>query len=548
MSAESRVEWREWGPRPFVLAESTDRPILLSLTASWCRPCASMDATTYADPRIAASINDRFVPVRVDADRRPRVRDRYNAGGFPSTVFLTPDGEIIEAVTYLDPDALRSTLDHVESTWQDRGDAAGTVPETLPSDGTPKGTLAESILDRAYQTLRSANDERAGGWGGAPKFPLPAAIEFLLGRDDAMAQSALDAVRTGLASPDGGFYRFAHERDWSDPQREIRLEDTAALIRAFANAYLHTGAERYRSTAERAIEFATGTLWVEPSAETGRNDGAFANAVAGDATDDADFDADRGRSIDRTVYAGVNGLAIDALSSHAAYTDHERAREFAQRALATVRHDLLEDGVVDHRLDAPRDEATRCLLADQTRVCRALLSARSVFGWETIPAARRVADVTIDRLRDEETGSVLDGPRSETGLLSRPLRPLEANAELASVLLDLSVLTGEEAYRADGRAILEAFAGASDTIGVRSCGYPSAVGRYLHDPLIVRVGAPAGSDLHRAAFRVADHRKIVVPNAPSVPDDAARVERGDRRSEPARSPAELVSRVESVST
>lgn len=541
MSEVSRVEWREWGPHAFEAARTSDRPILLSLSASWCRPCATMDETTYADPRIAASINDRFVPVRVDVDRRPRVRDRYNAGGFPSTVFLTPTGKIIEGVTYLEPDELRSVIDHVETTWHQQGEEAGAVPETLQSDTTPVGSLTDDIPDRAYRIFLAAHDDAAGGWGDAPKFPLPSAIEFVLGRDDSMARSTLEAIRTTLVSPDGGFYRFAHGHDWSDPQRELRLADNAALIRAFANAYLHTGDDRYRATADRAIDFVTSTLWVE-SADGSPHAGAFANAISGEALDDTEAD-DRG-SVDRTVYAGVNGLAIDALAAYAAYTDDEEARTYASRALDTVESDLVEDGIVAHRLGAAETDHVRWLLRDQTRVCQAMLRAHSVFGRETLQTARRIADETLDRLREDAIGALSDGPSSGPGLLSRPLRPLEANAELASVLLDLSVLTGEEAYRVTGRTILEAFAGADDAVGPRSAAYPSAVTRYLRDPLILRVGSPAGSTLHRAALRLADHRKIVVANDPAVADDAARVERGDSQSPPARSPAELVSHIE----
>lgn len=95
MDDPTRVEWREWGQAAFDEAAAADIPVLLSLTATWCDHCHEMDAETYAEPRIAANINDSFVPIRVDVDRQPRVRDRYNMGGFPSTVFLAPNGEVL---------------------------------------------------------------------------------------------------------------------------------------------------------------------------------------------------------------------------------------------------------------------------------------------------------------------------------------------------------------------------------------------------------------------------------------------------------------------
>ena len=82
-AAETKVEWREWGPEAFAAAGRAGKPVLLALRASWCEECHEMDRTTYAEPRIAANVNDGFVPVRVDVDRHPRVRDRYNMGGSP---------------------------------------------------------------------------------------------------------------------------------------------------------------------------------------------------------------------------------------------------------------------------------------------------------------------------------------------------------------------------------------------------------------------------------------------------------------------------------
>jgi uncharacterized protein YyaL (SSP411 family) len=84
------VDWRGWGAESFAEAAERGVPVLLSLTATWCSGCHEMDRETYADPRVAAAVRDGYVPVRVDVDRHPRVRERYNMGGFPSTVFCTP--------------------------------------------------------------------------------------------------------------------------------------------------------------------------------------------------------------------------------------------------------------------------------------------------------------------------------------------------------------------------------------------------------------------------------------------------------------------------
>src|SRR6056297_2820696 len=113
MNESTRVEWRSWGPEAFAEAERTATPVLLSISATWCGACHEMDARTYAEPTIAANINDSFVPVRVDADRQPRVRERYNMGGFPTTAFLTPEGEHLTGATFLDANTMRQVVGQV---------------------------------------------------------------------------------------------------------------------------------------------------------------------------------------------------------------------------------------------------------------------------------------------------------------------------------------------------------------------------------------------------------------------------------------------------
>ncbi|WP_254862620.1 DUF255 domain-containing protein [Halovivax gelatinilyticus] len=546
MEHDTRVEWRAWGSAAFDEATEFGTPLLCSIVTSWCGPCAEMDETTYRDPPIAAIVNDAFVPVRVDAERRPRVRDRYNAGGFPSTVVLAPDGSILDAATYLEPDEMRDFLDRAlarHEEWSENPD----VTESPEPDTPPSGELDSLIVSRLYGVLDATYDDVHGGWGDSPKFPVPSAIEFCLGRDTSMACESLDAIADSLFDDlNGGFYRFAHERDWTDLQREKRLEDTAALVRAFANAYLHTGSERYRQTAARSIEYLCTTLWVESNEGADRPTGGFASSqLARDGEiGPSNGVAPDGYPVDETVYAGANALAIDALLTFAAYTDDRRAKRCARTALESLRSEMMPGGVVDHVLF--ESDSPRCLLFDQARTLRALLTAHSVLGTESLEDARSVADVTIDRLRDG--ASFVDGPTEHVDKRSRPLRPIEGNAELANALFELSVLTDDDRYRTVGRSALEAFAGITDGIGVNVATYADTVGRYIDDPLVVRVGSDAWSDLHRASLRLADHRKIVVPNDDSVPRGTARVERGTVHSERADSPAELAARVREVAT
>ncbi|SFB68358.1 hypothetical protein SAMN05444422_101136 [Halobiforma haloterrestris] len=550
MDDTTRVEWREWGQAAFDEAAEADVPVLLSLTATWCDHCHEMDAETYAEPRIAANVNDSFVPVRVDVDRHPRVRDRYNMGGFPSTVFLAPDGKVLTGAGYLGPDGMRQVLDSVRTMWQTKGSGAARVPRSLREDEPPAGELTDDIESGMLGHLTDTYDEVAGGWGESPKFPLPDALEFALKRDREMALRSFDAVSANLLDEyDGGFHRFASERDWSGLQREKLLDSNAALVRAFANAYLHTGSDEYREPAERTVEYLTTTLW------NGDVD-AFANSQAPGDADSHSIDAtDRAAAgeppVDEAVFAGPNALAVEALCTYYAYTDDERARRYAERTLATLRGELLEDGIVAHGLAATLPEVTdpeapAPLLSTQARALAALTTAAATLDVDgVLEDASEVADAAIERLRDGD--SFHDGPAEGVGLVERPLRPLDSNVAVADALIDLAALTGDDGYRACARETLADFAGASDRIGVQVARYATAVSRLLEGPLVIRVADDPGSDLHRAALRMADHEKVVVPGADDVlAPGTARVERGDEASAPAETPDELSERVGAV--
>jgi uncharacterized protein YyaL (SSP411 family) len=521
----TRVEWRAWGEAAFAEARRTGAPVLLALTATWCGECHEMDARTYGEPRIAANLNDGFVPVRVDVDRNPRVRERYNVGGFPSTVFCTPDGKRIASAGFLGPDGMRDVLDRVRERWDASGAEAGRVPRSLRDDRPPQGPVADRIEERLAGRVDAAFDEEFGGWGDAPKFPLPRTVEFALKRDRAKARQTLDAITRGLFDEDaGGFFRYARTRDWGDPDRAKLLADNAALVRAFAHAYCYTGEDAYRRPAERTVEYLVDTLW------TGS---AFGGSQGPDDAGD-----DTGPRTDLTAFADSNALAVDALLTLAAYTDAERPREYARRTLSTLRSELVDDGVVRHYADP---DAPTLVLADQAWTVAAAVRALQVLGdRDALELARLVADRAIESLF--ANGVFRDGPSEGPGLLDRPFHPLDGNVEMADALLDLAALTGEDRYREVAADAIAAFAGAWDRLGVQVAGYGAVAARLRGERLSIDVAADPGEDLHRAALRVADHEAVVRPRAAAPDADTARVTVGDR-SRTVRTPAALAEAV-----
>ena len=522
------VDWRGWGEESFAEARERDAPVLLSLTASWCGACHEMDRETYAEPRVAAVIRDSYVPVRVDVDRHPRVRERYNMGGFPSTVFCTPDGEVLTGATYLGPDGMKQVLDRVRDTWNERGTEAGTVPRALAGDPTPAGTVSDAIEEHLTGQLQSQYDHDFGGWGTDAKFPLPETIEFALKRERHQALSTLDVVERNLFDDvDGGFYRYAGSRDWSDVEHEKLLATNAALTRAYANGYLYTGDERYRDTALATVDFLTSDLW------TGRAvGGSIGPAEESDYYAKADRTDEAPPRRDWTAFAGDNGLAAEAFLTTAAYTDDADARAAGRQVLDYLEAELVDDGVVTRYRDG--DEAgERGLLEDHARVAAGFCRGEQVLG-EGVGTARNVVDHAIETLHDD--GSFRDGPPTGAGLVDRPLRPIDGNVELADACLDLAALTGETRYGDVARETVASFAGATERFGVQVAGYGSVAARLCRSDLVIDV--PQGGDLHRAALRVADHEKVVVPD-----DRADAVVRLGEARRTATTPEELMSAV-----
>jgi hypothetical protein len=155
--------------------------------------------------------------------------------------------------------------------------------------------------------------------------------------------------------------------------------------------------------------------------------------------------------------------------------------------------------------------------------------------------ARRVADRTVEALVGDG-GAFHDGPAAGPGLLDRPLRPLDGNVAMADALLDLAALTGESRYREVAHDAVAAFAGAWDRFGVQVAGYGTVAARLRRDPLTITLATGAGSDLHRAALRIADHEAVVVPDAPEPDPGTAVVTVGDR-SRTVSTPADLADAV-----
>jgi hypothetical protein len=443
------IEWLPWGADAFARAAREGKPVLLSITAAWCRACHEMDRTTYADPGVAALVRDRFVPVRVDTDRRPDINERYNLGGWPTTAFLTAGGEVVTGGTYVPVDRMTAVLSRVAVAYDEikgRAAAGGNAeadpsPAAAAREGGPHDVRAAPAVDaiddsRIHSIVESVFatfDEEHGGFGVEPKFPhaAPLTLAMALYRDTQAAQwcriveRTLDAMAGGgLWDADaGGFYRYAITRDWQLPHREKLLETNAALLRVYAEAALlfQRPADLERS---RAIaRFITGAL----RADTG---GYY------------------GSDSDRILYADANAAAAGALLGAATVLDDS---EMGRDALASFERVVLvcyRPGLgVAHYFDG--SARVRGLLADQIAVMGALLDAHDVSDGEPYRMmAEELGHFIVRDMWDAAGGGFFDraGSPDDIGLLRSRRKPFVENAEAALVLARLSRLEKRKGF------------------------------------------------------------------------------------------------------
>ena len=288
--ADNPVAWQPWDQQALELARERDVPIFLSIGYAACHWCHVMAEESFADPETAEILNENFVPIKVDREERPDVDSVYmnvcqmvrGQGGWPLSVFLTPETEPFQVGTYFPPEpkrgmpAFSELLSEVADSWSDRdgraeleerarqwSDAvAGELEETPDTPGDAPG---EEFIDAAASAAVRGADREHGGWGRGQKFPQPGRLHALLRAHDRtgrekyrdVATTTLDAMVAGglYDHVGGGFHRYCVDRDWTVPHFEKMLYDNAEIPRALLAGYQVTGRERYAEAVRGTFEF-----------------------------------------------------------------------------------------------------------------------------------------------------------------------------------------------------------------------------------------------------------------------------------------------------
>ena len=285
--AHNPVDWYPWGPEALARARAEDKPILLSVGYSACHWCHVMAHESFEDPETAALMNELFVNIKVDREERPDIDAIYmeavqamaGNGGWPMTVFLTPEGKPFYGGTYYPPTprygmpGFSQLLEAIAEAWRERrqeleaagermADALNRSAQVRPPEDA---ILAPTILEQAIRGMLRSHDRVEGGFGGAPKFPQPMNLDFLLqmyrrtgdpGLLDAVTLTLDKMMRGGIYDHlGGGFHRYSTDDHWLVPHFEKMLYDNAQLARVYLHAWQITGTPDYRRVVEETLDY-----------------------------------------------------------------------------------------------------------------------------------------------------------------------------------------------------------------------------------------------------------------------------------------------------
>ncbi|MDP6665728.1 MAG: DUF255 domain-containing protein [SAR202 cluster bacterium] len=556
-----RINWHEWGHDAFQTALAQDKPVMLCLTAFWCGFCQRMDEVTFSDDEITTLLNAYFIPIRAEDAQRPDVDVRYNQNGWPTIAFITPWGDHLGSVNYMDADAFGDVLVRIHRVYQDQKhelrQAAAHNEHNTPQDAqdaAPQSRVRVSAVAEISDVLMGMADGVSGGYGPDHKFLHPEANDFLIHRYESTGDSTyldhvaltLDRVRASKThdSQGSGYFRYSSKVDWSEPHREKLLADHAGLLQNFLKVYLLTGRTEYRTMAEEVIEFLRSTM-------SDSSTGAFygcEDIVTPPATTALGAklgmrDVSKTFSIiDETVYVDANAQTASVLLEASWVLGMPECRERALRALEFLWENCrAPDGAMCHyHVGEPRVSG---LLQDQVRMGMALLDAFRVTGApEYRDHARKLGEYVRANLANS-AGGFYDITYKGPAHLRYPLTLLPQNGLAATFFLLLADATDEQAYRQASLWALSAFTDDFAPYGVYASEYGQALAAYTSEPLQVTLEGQAGDPMLRSLARAALTRlasfRLTLNLITSTGPSSLYVKRGQDRIGPIHNPEEV---------
>lgn len=492
--AHNPVDWHPWGDEAFELARKKNRPIFLSVGYSTCHWCHVMEQESFSDAAIAKVINEHFVAIKVDREERPDVDGIYmtflqatrGSGGWPMTIFLTPDRKPFFAATYIPPEdkddsvGLKTVLARVNEAWDKQHDKLVAFSDQVSKDlarsseaTTRPGQLTAPVLAEAQQKFASAFDAKFGGFGDSTKFPQAPDLEFLIVRSArtgdkatlAMVLQTLRAMHDGgihdhLA---GGFHRYSTDRHWFLPHFEKMLYDQAQLLSLYTDAWRQTHDDYLADTARDIADYVLRDM-------TGPS-GQFYSAEDADSATDPAHPEERREGAFYVWDAGDIGALLGADADVFYYhfgveakgnVEHDPRGELAGKNVLSQVHTLEE--TAQHFNTTPAEARTilaECrakLFQSRSKRLRPRRDEKAICGWNGlmigalakagvalnepryVEAARRAAKFAHEQLYQHAQHRLR---RAELNGVNKTDGFLEDYAFLIQGLLDLYTATGD---------------------------------------------------------------------------------------------------------
>jgi uncharacterized protein YyaL (SSP411 family) len=479
------IHWHEWGEEVFAAAQRENKPILLDIGAVWCHWCHVMDRESYDNPEIAEIINQRFVAVKVDRDERPDIDSRYQVavssisgqGGWPLTAFLTPTGKPFYGGTYFPPDdhygrpSFKRVLLSIANAYHEKNEdvveQAKMVEGAISHAESFAGKSADfspAVIDAIVKSAMKMFDSQNGGFGSAPKFPHPAALDLLIDRyvrsgDEqirnvfaiTLEKMARGGVYDQLA---GGFHRYSVDERWIVPHFEKMCYDNSELLKNYVHAYQATGSEFFAFVARDIIR------WMDEWLSDREHGGFYASQ-------DADYSMDDdGDYFTWTLQEAQAVLSEDELRVASLHYDINEIGEMHHNPAKNVLYVRASVEEIEKRLGLPQDEIKSLLQSAKTKMYAARLQRPTPYvdktlyaGWNALCISAYFEAAKVLKLRDAEHFALrsldrllAEGWRLENGLL-HVLAYSDAHAqrrEIPGVLDDyaFTVIACLDAYEA----------------------------------------------------------------------------------------------------
>ncbi len=386
------IQWHEFGEEAFAAARAADKPMLLDIGAVWCHWCHVMDRESYDDAEVAAIVNEHYIAVKVDRDERPDIDSRYQVavnaltgqGGWPLTAFLTPDGKPFYGGTYFPPadsygrPSFKRVLLSIAAAYREKhGDvleqaqmveSAIARAESFSSGG---GKVSATVIDAILESARKMFDEVNGGFGTAPKFPHPAALDLVMDQyvrtqeEDlrtifvhTLEKMARGGVYDQLA---GGFHRYSVDERWIVPHFEKMCYDNSELLKNYVHAYQATGDEFFAKVSRDIIR------WMDEWLGDRAHGGFYASQ-------DADYSMDDdGDYFTWTLEETKAVLTADEAAVAELYYDIQEAGDMHHNPAKNVLYIANSPEQISLRLNIPEERARALLAAAQKKMYAARL-------------------------------------------------------------------------------------------------------------------------------------------------------------------------------